>query len=44
MSDKLTQDVRTAVDEIFQQKEEVAIRRQTEEALINSAEKINELV
>jgi chromosome segregation ATPase len=44
MSDKLTQDVRTAVDEIFQQKEEVAMRKQTEEALIKSAEKINELV
>ena len=43
MSDKLTQDVRTAVDEIFQQKEEVAMRKQTEEALIKSAEKINEL-
>lgn len=44
MSDKLTQDIRTEVDNIFKQKEEVAMRKQTEEALNRSAEKINELV
>jgi len=44
MSDKLTQDIRAEVDNIFKQKEEVAMRKQTEEALNKSAEKINELV
>jgi hypothetical protein len=44
MSDKLTQDVRAEVDNIFKQKEEIAMRKQTEEALNKSAEKINELV
>jgi chromosome segregation ATPase len=44
MSDKLTQDIRDEVDNIFKQKEEVAMRKQTEEALNKSADKINELV
>lgn len=44
MSDKLTQDIRAEVDNIFKQKEELAMRKQTEEALNKSAEKINELV
>jgi predicted nucleic acid-binding Zn-ribbon protein len=43
MSDKLTQDVQGIVDGIFQQKEEVAMRKQTEDALNKSADKITEL-
>lgn len=43
MSDKLTQDVQSIVDGIFQQKEEVAMRKQTEDALNKSATKITEL-
>jgi penicillin-binding protein 1A len=43
MSDKLTQDVKGIVDEIFTQKEEVAMRKQTEDALNKSATKITEL-
>lgn len=44
MSEKLTQDVKEIVDSIFQQKEENAMRKETENALNKSAEKINELV
>lgn len=43
MSDKLAQDVQGIVDEIFKQKEEVAMRKQTEDALNKSATKITEL-
>lgn len=43
MSDKLTQDVKGIVDEIFKQKEEVSMRKQTENALNKSADKITEL-
>ena len=43
MSDKFTQDVQDVVDEIFKQKEEVAMRKQTEDALNKSANKITEL-
>lgn len=43
MSDKLVQEVKTIVDEIFKQQEEAAMRKETEEALIQSAEKIEEL-
>ena len=42
--DKLTQDVKSIVDDIFKQNEETAMRKETEEALNKSAEKINELV
>ncbi len=44
MSEKLTQDVKEIVDGIFRQKEENAMRKETEAALNKSAEKINELV
>lgn len=44
MSEKLTQDVQDIVDSIFKQKEEVAMRRETEDALNKSANKINTLV
>ena len=44
MSEKLTQDVQSIVDGIFKQKEETAMRKETEIALNKSAEKINELV
>jgi len=44
MADKLTQDVQDIVDSIFKQKEEVAMRKETENALNKSADKINELV
>jgi chromosome segregation ATPase len=44
MSDKLTQDIQSVVDDIFRQKEELDMREQTEKALNESAEKINELV
>jgi len=44
MADKLTQDVQDIVDSIFKQKEEVAMRKETEDALNKSADKINELV
>ncbi|KKN59916.1 hypothetical protein LCGC14_0537410 [marine sediment metagenome] len=40
---KLTQDVQSIVDGIFKQKEENAMRKETEVALNKSAEKINEL-
>ena len=43
MSDKFTQDIQSIVDEIFKQKEEVAMRKQTEDALNKSADKITEL-
>ena len=43
MSDKLTQEVQNIVDGIFAQKEEVAMRKQTEDALTKSADKITEL-
>lgn len=43
MSDKLAQDVQSIVDSIFRQKEEVAMRKQTEDALNKSADKITEL-
>ena len=43
MSDKLTQDIQSVVDGIFKQKEEVAMRKQTEDALNKSADKITEL-
>jgi len=43
MSDKLIEDVKAIVDDIFKQQEEVAMRKETEEALTQSAEKINEL-
>lgn len=43
MSDKLAQDVKSLVNEIFMEKEEVAMRKQTEEALNKSANKITEL-
>jgi colicin import membrane protein len=43
MSEKLTQDVQAIIDGIFKQKEEIAMRRETEIALNKSAEKINEL-
>ena len=43
MSDKLVQDVKAIVDEIFKQQEEATMRKETEEALTQSAEKINEL-
>ncbi|KKN02498.1 hypothetical protein LCGC14_1117090 [marine sediment metagenome] len=43
MSEKLTQDVQDIVDGIFKQKEEKAMRKETEEALNKSAKKINEL-
>ena len=43
MSDKLTQDIQSIVDGIFRQKEEVAMRKQTEDALNKSADKITEL-
>jgi chromosome segregation ATPase len=42
--DKLTQDVKSIVDGIFKQKEEVAMRKEIEDALDKSANKINELV
>lgn len=42
--DKLTQDVKSIVDGILQQKEEAEMRKEIEEALEKSAEKINELV
>ncbi len=42
--DKLDKDVQAIVDSIFKQKEELAMRKETENALTNSAEKINELV
>jgi len=44
MSEKLTQDIQEIVDSIFKQKEEVAMRKETEDALNKSANKINELV
>ena len=44
MSEKLTQDIQDIVDSIFKQKEEVAMRKETEDALNKSADKINELV
>ncbi len=43
MTDKLTQDIQAIVDSIFKQKEEAAMRKETEEALNKSAEKINDL-
>jgi len=43
MEDKLTQDIQSIVDSIFKEKEEAAMRRETEEALNASAERINEL-
>jgi len=43
MTDKFTQDVHEVVDGIFRQKEEVAMRKETEEALNKSAEMITKL-
>jgi hypothetical protein len=43
MTDKLTQDVHDIVDGIFKQKEEVAMRKETEEALNRSADMITKL-
>lgn len=43
MTDKLTQDVQTVVEAIFKQKDEAALLEETEKALTDSAEKINEL-
>lgn len=44
MTDQLNQDVRKAVEDVLKERDEVAIRQETEEALLKSAEKINELV
>ncbi len=43
MGDKLTEDIQSIVDSIFKQKEELDMRKETENALNKSAEKINEL-
>jgi len=43
MTDKLIQDVQVIVDNIFKQKEELAMRKETEDALTKSADKITEL-
>lgn len=43
MTDKLTQDIQDIVDGIFKQKEEVNMRKETENALNKSADKITEL-
>jgi len=43
MPDKLVQEVKEIVDAIFKQQEEAAMRKETEEALTQSAEKITEL-
>jgi len=43
MTDKFTQDVHEIVDVIFRQKEEVAMRKETEEALNKSADMITKL-
>jgi len=44
MTDQLNQDVRKAVEDVLKERDEVAIRQETEDALLKSAEKINELV
>lgn len=44
MTDQLNQDVRKAVDEVLKERDEMAMRQETEEALSKSADKINELV
>ncbi len=43
MTDKLTQDIQGIVDSIFKQKEEINMRKETENALNKSADKITEL-
>ena len=43
MTDKLTQDVQSIVDDILQKKTDAEMIKETEEALNKSAEKINEL-
>lgn len=44
MTDQLNQDVRKALDDVLRERDDVAMRKETEEALLKSTEKINELV
>lgn len=44
MTDQLNQDVRKALDDVLKERDDVAMRKETEEALLKSTEKINELV
>ena len=43
MTDQLKQDVRKAVEDVLKERDEVAIRQETEDALLKSAEKITKL-
>jgi myosin heavy subunit len=44
MTDQLNLDVRKALDDVLKERDDVAMRQETEEALLKSTEKINELV